>query len=224
MRTPLFVLTVAALGTIATIASAQDAPPPAPGGAPPPGATPPPQGGPPPGAMAAPMPGADMPRGEEGERTANNAVFAELLGPGLFYSINYDRAIGDLAIRVGFSYFSIGASVSGPGGGASSSASFMTFPITASYLGLGSKKHMFEVGAGVTVLSVGAGASAFGAEAKAEETTSAILFAPTGIFGYRLQPPDGGFFFRAGLAPQVFIGGQDVAVWPAPYVSLGGTF
>src|SRR6185436_5782912 len=98
------------------------------------------------------------------------------------------------------------------------------FPITASYLGLGSKKHMLEVGAGVTILSLGVGASAFGVEAKSDATASALVFAPTGIFGYRLQPPDGGFFFRAGLAPQVWIGGQDVAIWPAPYISLGGTF
>lgn len=216
MRTSSAVLAFVMVGAISGVAHAQDAPPP----------QQPPPGGPPPGAMPPPPPppGYGPPPTGEQERTANNAIYVDLLGPGLLYSIDYDRAFGDFAVRVGFSYFSLGVSATAGNSGVSESASFMTFPITVSYIGIGSKKHIFELGAGATIISLGVGASVFGAEAKADATGNAIIVAPTAVLGYRLQPPDGGFFFHAGLAPQVFIGGQDVAVWPAPYVGLGGTF
>jgi hypothetical protein len=157
-----------------------------------------------------------MPRGEE-ERTANNAIYLELLGPGGFYSVNYDRAFGDFAGRIGFSYMSISAST----GLESASASWLGVPLTFSYLGIGSKNHMLEVGAGVTLWSFGAGASAFGAGATG---ASALLIAPTGVFGYRMQPKDGGFFFKAGLSPIFLFGGDASVFWPAPHIGLGGTF
>jgi len=215
MRSSFAVLVFATVGAVSGVAHAQDAPPsePAPGG-PPPAAMPPP---PPPGYMPPPP--------EQEERSANNAIYLELLGPALFYSIDYDRAFGDFAARIGFGYFSVGTTaVSGNGTSVSSAkASFLAVPITVSYLGVGSKKHMLELGAGVTILSLGAGFNTFGAEGSSANA-SAIIVAPTGIVGYRLQPPDGGFFLHAGLAPELFIGGRSFAFWPAPYVGLGGTF
>ena len=47
------------------------------------------------------------------ERTAVNSVFAEGLGPGLLYSLNYERTLeNDFGLRLGVSYMSFGASVS----------------------------------------------------------------------------------------------------------------
>jgi len=162
-----------------------------------------------------------MPRATE-ERTANNAVYLEILGPGGFYSLNYDRAFGDFAGRIGFSYISVSATtVSSAGTLESASASWLSVPITFSYLGIGSKSHMLEVGAGVTLWSFGAGASGFGA---GSSSASAMLIAPTGIVGYRMQPKDGGFFFKVGVSPMFITGGDASVFWPAPHIALGGTF
>ena len=67
------------------------------------------------------------------------------------------------------------------------------------YIGLGGKKHIFELGGGFTVLAVGAGASAgFGADTTSGSNTSIIGHLN---LGYRMQPPQGGFMMRAGSRP-----------------------
>ena len=157
-------------------------------------------------------------------RTAKNALYVEGLGPGLFYSIDYDRAFGDFSARVGFSYLSVsasGTSTSGASGG-SASASFIAIPITVSYLGIGSVRNMLELGAGATILHLGAGASAFETSSKSSATESATAVLPTALAGYRFQPADGGFFFRVGLS--LLFAGSSLPVLPWPYVGLGGTF
>lgn len=77
---------------------------------------------------------------EEDERTARNSIYVEGLGPGLAYSVNYDRmVIDDLAVRVGVSYMSYGASASSGSSTASASITYLTFPITASWVGVHSR-------------------------------------------------------------------------------------
>ena len=73
-----------------------------------------PAAAPAPEAAPAPVPVAEAPAAapaeepaDKDERTANNALYVELLGAGLFYSINYDRRIGDFALRGGLMYFSV---------------------------------------------------------------------------------------------------------------------
>ena len=148
-------------------------------------------------------------------RTANNALSIEFLGPGLFYSLNFDHAFGDVAARVGISYLSLSAS----SGSSEAHAGFLLIPLTVSYLGIGSKKHIFEVGGGVTILNVGAGASTLGVENTSSSGSQTTAFGHL-ILGYRLQPPDGGFFLRTGLSP--LIGSGFFLPWP--YVGLGATF
>jgi hypothetical protein len=192
-------------------------PPPPPGGypPPPPGGYPPP----PPGGYPPPPPGYYGPEAPA-ERTANNSIYIEGLGPGILYSLNYDRNFGDFAGRVGFSYIGLSDSSGSSSGGAEAHASWITVPLTVTYLGIGSKKNMFELGAGLTVVHVGAGGSTFATtNAKSESDSETLLFGNM-IFGYRLQPPDGGFLLRAGLAP---IFGHGIFI-PLPYLALGGTF
>jgi hypothetical protein len=148
------------------------------------------------------------------ERTANNALYVEGLGPGLFYSVDYDRAFGDIAARIGVGYVSLGVS----DGQSSASASFLSIPITVSYLGIGSKKHMFEVGGGVSILHVGAGASGLYVDEKGSGSATTVL--GTVILGYRMQPVDGGFFLRAGLSPLI----SKYGFLPWPHIGLGATF
>jgi hypothetical protein len=198
-------LSVTMLATVTVLADpAAPAPAAAAPAAPPAGEAPPPPGYPPPG-YAAPS----------GERTANNSLYIEGLGPGIFYSMNYDRTFGDFAGRVGFSYISVSAS----SGTANAHASFMTIPLTLSYLGIGSKKHIFEIGAGATIVHVGAGGSAFAVDEKNGSASATAVLGDL-IFGYRMQPPDGGFLLRAGISP-IFGGGSFI---PLPYIALGGTF
>jgi len=203
------------LGSASAFAAAPDAAPvsePAAMGAPP---APPAGYAPPPAGYAPPPPGYAPPGYEAPplERTANNALYIEGLGPGLLYSLNFEHDFGDIAPRIGFSYLSLGASSSS----GEAHATFMTIPLTISYLGIGSKKHMFEVGAGATVVYAGAGSSGFGADSTSDSATRVIGDL---IFGYRLQPPQGGFMLRTGLSP-VF--GQGVFL-PWPYLSLGAAF
>jgi len=185
------------------------APPPPPGGYPPP----------PPGGYPPPPPGYYGPQAPV-ERTANNSIYVEGLGPGILYSINYDRNFDDFVGRIGFSYIGLSASSNSSSGGSEAHASWITVPLTLTYVGIGSKKNMLELGAGVTVVHVGAGASTFATtNAKSESDSETLLFGDL-IVGYRLQPLDGGFMLRTGLSP---IFGHGIFV-PLPYLALGGTF
>jgi hypothetical protein len=153
------------------------------------------------------------------ERTAPNAIYLDLGGPGLIYSLNYDRAFGDVAVRLGFSYISISATATSGTSTATASATMITVPLTASYIGIGSKTHIFELGAGLTFMYLGAGADGlYGSD----ESASASAFLPVGtaLVGYRLQPKDGGFMFRVGASPLFGAGGA----LPWGYLSLGATF
>src|SRR3979409_221852 len=57
------------------------------------------------------------------DRTANTSFFLEAGGPGLLYSLNYERAVeNDFGLRIGFSYASFSASASSGGSSGSASA------------------------------------------------------------------------------------------------------
>jgi hypothetical protein len=130
--------------------------------------------------------------GGMGGGPAKNAVFLEGLGPGLLYSVNYERLVVDgLAVRIGFSYLSMSASATSGGTTATASASFFTIPLTATYVGL----RGLEVGGGMTILHTSGSGSSVGVSA------SGSGFAPLGValVGYRLHPDNGaGFQFRVG--------------------------
>jgi len=162
---------------------------------------------------------------KSGGREAKNAIYVDLLGPGLFYSVNYDRVLtDDLSARIGFSYLSLGASASdGAGTTVSESFSYWAVPLTVSYLGIGSPNNMFEVGGGGVLLDVkGSGlVDAEGENVDAQGNIDTMLFGLTALAGYRHQPADGGFVFRVGVSPvMVFNSG----FLPWGYLSLGGAF
>ncbi|SRR5579883_1150008 len=169
-------------------------------------------------------------QGEGDNHPAPNSIFAEGLGAGLLYSINYERmVIDDLGVRVGFSYTSFGASATAPDGTTSSaSASFITIPITASYIGVRSRKHALELGGGATIAYASGSASGVGASASG----SGVLPYGVVMVGYRLHPVDhAGFQFRVGLMALVGEGlalsspnPSAVGVLPWGYLSLGASF
>jgi hypothetical protein len=193
------------------------------------------------GATAAPMsiqptaqrpvdaaaPQAAAPRTEP--KLAPNSIYAEGLGAGLAYSLNYERMVADeVAVRAGFSYLSFGATATSGGQTVGASATFMTFPITASYVGVRSGKHALELGGGTTLMSASGSASGIGA------SSSGSGFGALGnaLVGYRIHPVEGaGFNFRVGAMALMGKGvGLSVTdpsafgVLPWFYLSLGASF
>jgi len=166
---------------------------------------------------------AAMPAVAGEDRSANNSIFIEGGGPGLAYSLNYERIFeNDFGLRVGFSYLSISATA----GSASASATVWTVPILAHYIGLSSGRHSLELGGGATVIGFSGSASGFGVSANG--SGPAVL--GTAILGYRRQPPEGGFQFRIGVEALVgkglalAEGSRDpdrIGVLPWMYLSLG---
>lgn len=144
---------------------------------------------------------------EPGDRA--QAVYVELLGPGISYSFNYDTRFQDtrngLGGRIGLSYLA----VEGDG--------MFTLPVMVNYL-LGKEGKYFEMGVGGTYVSY---------NTKESADSNSILFVEesgvvgTTVFGYRRQPEDGGFLFRAGISP-VFGKGYFVPYFG--YISFGYAF
>jgi hypothetical protein len=163
------------------------------------------------------------------DKLAQNSVFAEGLGAAILYSVNYERMVIDqLGVRVGLSYFAVGAMANAGGNTSTASASYLFIPVTASYVGIRSGKSALELGGGVTLLYVSGAASAAGV------ATSAAGIVPYGVVlaGYRLQPVDhAGFMFRVGanalVAPGLGLQNPNpktVGVIPWPYISFGASF
>jgi hypothetical protein len=129
---------------------------------------------------------------EKVERPVKNGVFLEGLGPGLLYSVNYERLVtDDIAVRLGFAYWSVSATVSDGVTSSTSSAAYLTFPTTVTYVGL----RGLEVGGGMTLVHASGSASTVGASSAGEG------FTPLGtlLVGYRLHPVgSAGFQFRVG--------------------------
>jgi hypothetical protein len=174
-------------------------------------------------------PQAAQPRSQP--KLAENSIFIEGLGAGGLYSLNYERMVADeVAVRAGFSYLSIGMSASGSNGQTSgASATLMTFPLTASYLGVRSGKHALELGGGATLISASGTASGTGVSASG----SGFGALGTAMVGYAIHPVEGaGFNFRIGAMALMGKGvslssGSDPTAFgfaPWGYLSLGASF
>ncbi len=114
------------------------------------------------------------------------SVFAEIGGPGLA-SINYDTRFtkqnGGIGGRIGIGGFSIDG------------ASLLTVPMALNYLLSKDNRNFFELGAGFTYLHISDRNSG-----SYNDDTFDASFGHLNI-GYRLQPADGGFQFRAAITP-----------------------
>lgn len=149
---------------------------------------------PPPAQAEAPPP--PPPASDTPQRTASNTVFAEALGNGLLYSVNYERIIDswNIGLRIGASYFSYPVSSYG----ASGNLKLATFPMVASYY-LGTPRHKLQVGLGATILYLGVSTDSAGTKYEGDRSGGGV--AATGVVGYRYLPPDQGFTFGVGFTP-----------------------
>lgn len=129
-------------------------------------------------------------------RTAHNALYLELGGNALIYSVNYERFLGDeFSVRAGFGYLSVDTPSFGLGG---ASASLLMVPVLVNYLGVGGLSHKLELGFGLTNVYASAEVDSGGT---VQEWDSGLTFAPTSSVAYRYAPPDGGINFKVGFAP-----------------------
>jgi hypothetical protein len=119
-----------------------------------------------------------------GARAQN--IFVELGGPGLLLSANYDTRFVNrhdgIGGRIGAGYVSI------------SDNSLLTIPVQLNYL-LGKNNRYFEIGIGATFVNSKGDENDFLSFDDAKGTIGTMTF------GYRYQPEDGGFHFRAALTP-----------------------
>jgi hypothetical protein len=153
------------------------------------------------------------PAAESEDRTAHNALYVELLGNAIFYSLNYERFIIDsVAARIGLGYFSVSVST----GDESASATVLTAPLMVNYLGIGGASHKLELGVGVLIVYASGSVDTLAAESEG----SGVGFVGSGSIAYRYVPYDGGFNFKIGLAP--LFGGFGFLPWPA--LALGAAF
>jgi hypothetical protein len=153
-------------------------------------------------------------------QTAGKAAFVELGGAGLA-SANFDMRLmkknDGLGFRVGVGGFSVKNSYSN--GFDKTTALFI--PLDLNYLLGKDGKHYFELGAGATIVSVKETNSyndPYYSDYNNDKFNSTFGHL---YFGYRIQPKDGGFLFRAGLTP-VFGKGFFIPYLPA--VSFGYKF
>ena len=116
------------------------------------------------------------------------AIYFELGGPGVA-SFNYDmrftKSEKGIGGRIGIGGFSIGSS------GERTTAIFI--PIGINYIASKDERNYFEVGGGVTPVIINDNTS--GSSDNFRSTFGHLSI------GYRLQPREGGFFFRAAITP-----------------------
>jgi hypothetical protein len=152
---------------------------------------------------------------------AQNALYAELGGNSGWYSLNYERFIRpDAAVRVGLSYMSVTATAGSGTDQASANATWATLPLMFEYLGVHAGSHALELGAGVNMMYFSGTAATFDATAM----SSGIVPVGTATIGYRYSNPDGGFVFRAGYTPLIFVTTEQKEIFHWGGMSFGYRF
>lgn len=141
--------------------------------------------------------------------TASNAVYLEVGGPAILYSINYDRMVSTFfGFRVGISNIPSSSYLE------DGVLNTLTFPIFLNWFPGASSQSSYgmEFDAGLVIQS-----GKFILDYP--DITAQGSFFSVGV-GYRYQPPDGGFLFRITLTPLFF--SDQIFAWCG--VSLGATF
>ena len=117
-------------------------------------------------------------------QTGAKSVYFELGGAGLA-SINYDMRFQKKEDGLGFKV--------GVGGFNIDGVSALFVPVGLNYLLSKDERNYFEIGGGVTIVS-------YKDDYYDEDGSFSSTFGHA-YFGYRLQPKNGGFLFRAGITP-----------------------
>lgn len=122
-----------------------------------------------------------------------NAVYFELFGQGVLYSLNYEyRITPQVSLRAGFTSWRISL--------ISTRFNFTGFPIMLNFLS-GKKSGHFEAGIGCIPATVTYIGDEYNPFIVLERKGSSTAIMGTATIGYRYQPAEGGIIFRAGLTP-----------------------
>jgi hypothetical protein len=144
--------------------------------------------------------GSDLQRSEpvSGVSLSHNALYIELAGPGLLYSLNYEyRFSQKFSVRAGLSMWSIDSldllilQIK--------NFKYRSFPLMINYM-TGKRSSHFELGLGIMPLFVQGDFTVF-YFLDAGETSKTNHLLGIGTIGYRYQRNEGGFIFRAGATP-----------------------
>lgn len=132
-------------------------------------------------------------------QSSAKSVYFELGGAGLA-SVNYDMRFKPRNDGLGFRAGVGGFTVEEVFYGGSDRTTVITFPLEVNYLLGKDNRHFFEIGAGATLISLRRKETYpdyyyYDSDEKFTETFGHLYF------GYRLQPANGGFLFRAGMTP-----------------------
>lgn len=159
-------------------------------------------------------------------RTTGNQFYAELMGPGVVFSANFDfrfspaqEGLGwGLRMGVGYGLYSFDeyAGMNGISGESYQVHSFATIPLGINYVfGKKNSPHAFEVGAGATVLTRSVAIYYYG-----DKETFGNIIGHTS-FMYRRKPVNGGFTWRIGFTPIIGTAGD---LYPSGSFGLGYAF
>jgi hypothetical protein len=125
-------------------------------------------------------------------QTAAKSVYAELGGPGVV-SFNFDTRFskkeGGLGGRIGFGGFTFRDFFD------DGRTTIIFVPIGLNYLLGKDNKNYFEIGAGITPVF-----TSYKSSNQVDDETFRSTFGHL-LFGYRLQPKNGGFTFRGFISP-----------------------
>jgi hypothetical protein len=140
----------------------------------------------------------NVPKDQAPAAFAKNSVYVEFLGPGILYSLNYDRLLTQhISIRAGVSAWSIDSldliflQIT--------DFKYRSFPVMINYL-TGKKASHLELGIGIMPVFVeGAFQVFYFLGSSTQDKTSALL--GIGTIGYRYQHPAGGLVVRAAATP-----------------------
>ncbi|AHM61553.1 hypothetical protein D770_16495 [Flammeovirgaceae bacterium 311] len=155
--------------------------------------------------------------------TAKNAVYLELGGNGVFYSLNYERMVYQKgmfksAARIGFSTF--------PKKIETETKTYWNAALPLELLGLiGRSKHHLEFGVGYTPYYYADTKFEVGSRGFEFDRYRFTAIVPFRI-GYRYQNPDGGFLFRVGYMPTMDFHPDRHQPWNLVYggISIGKSF
>ena len=138
------------------------------------------------------------------EKTRQQAVYIELLGQSVAYSVKYDRNFfrgdGGLGMSIGLGYLP-----------AVDISNILSVPASINYL-IGKNGNYFEIGAGITYIG------------KVDPGSFSNGYWGALWIGFRHQPVSNGFLFRGGLMPFVVYNQVLTAPPLYPGISFGYAF
>jgi hypothetical protein len=136
------------------------------------------------------------------EKSAQNLVFVEAGGSGIFASVNYERMLSDVvSVRAGLGYFATEGSTSQVQFRASNT--MLSVPLVGAYHILLSQSDRILLGGGITTTFSMLPSDVL-QTFQPENLRGPVFVIPTGLIGYRYQPRESGVTVGISIIPLLF--------------------